>query len=237
MIAPAAASAAAPALEQTIRIEHDRRRLLMRVLASIVALLATCSALVISILRADTPAFRLEHARQLDAALRPYISAMPWWTCTLLAIAVVCALAGTLRNVFRLQDGDPALVISPRGISFRPAVLAEVVRIPWTAIRGLRLRQRKQNRFLAVHVEEPDRYAAQARMFGNFPRLFRVGVRANEIDLASPMSKQAWTETEALLQRYLARYGKPAAPGESARAAARNDADAPRLATSPRARD
>jgi len=222
MIAPAANAAAstaatAAALEQTVRIEHDRRRLLMRVLASVVALLATSSALVVAILRAGTPEFHLEHAPQLDAVLRPYLTAMPWWTCALLGIAVVGALIGTLRNVFRLQDGDPALVVSPRGLSFRPAVFGEIVRIPWNAVRGLRLRQIKQNRFLAVQVDEPDRYVAQARMFAILPRTFRFGMRAKEIELSTPMSKHAWLETEALLRRYLARYGQAAARVENAR--------------------
>ena len=210
-------TAGAPAPDRTVRIEHDRRRLLLRVLASIAALLATCFALVVAILHANEPAFDFAGVPQLERLLRPHAAASPWWTCTLLALAVVGALIGTLRNVFRLQDGDPALVISPHGISFRPAVFAEIVRIPWTAIRGLRLRQRKQNRFLAVQVDEPDRYAAQSRVFGLLP-ISRFGARANEINFTTPMSKRAWTETEALLRRYLACYGRAVA-GQPARAA------------------
>ena len=214
----AADPASAPAPDRTVRIEHDRRRLLMRVLASIAALLATCAALVFALLHANEPAFDITGVPQLERLLRPHATASPWWTCTLLAFAVVGALIGTLRNVFRLQDGDPALVISPHGISFRPAVFAEIVRIPWTAIRGLRLRQRKHNRFLAVQVDEPDRFAAQSRIFAPLPISLRLGARANEIDFTTPMSKHAWTETEALLRRYLACYGR-ALPAEHARAA------------------
>jgi hypothetical protein len=208
LVVPSSRDASAQPLHETIRIEHDRRRLLLRMLASVLALLATCSALIVAILHAQEPALLLAGVPQLDRWLRPHAAAAPWWTCTLLTLAAISALGGTLRNVFRLQDGDPALVISPRGLSFRSTVFGEFVHIPWMAIRGLQLRQRKQNRFLAVQVDEPERYAAQAGIFRSLMRSMRPVRRANEIDFTTPMSKRAWQETEALLRRYLAHFGQ-----------------------------
>jgi hypothetical protein len=185
---------AAVSLERTVHIEHDRRRLAFAVFASAIATLALPVMLAVSIMHPAHPA--------------------PAWTFAPLGLAIVIAAFGLLRNISRLQDSDPALVISPRGLSFRPQVFGETARIPWTAIRGFRSRSYKQHRFIAVQVDDPDRYVSRS----GFLHLLRgIGKRrsaASEISFSTPMTKQAWKNLEIVLQRYLAHYGGRAATAD-----------------------
>ena len=182
---------ASESLQRTLRIEHDRRRLAFAMLASGFATLALLVMLVVNIMHPAHPA--------------------PSWTLAPLGVAIVLAALGLLRNIWRLQDGDPALVISPRGLSFRPQAFGEIARIPWSAIRGFRSRSYQQQRFIAVQVDDPDRYAPRA----GFLHLLRgLGIwrsASNEVGFSTPMTKAAWKEIEDALQRYLAQYGAPAA--------------------------
>ena len=193
----------------TIRIEHDRRRLLLRVLASGFAFVAICVGLVVASLHLgdnvfEAPGIPAELRAELQGALRA--TGMPWWTLIALGVALVTGGFGLLRNVYRLQDGDPAVVVSPRGLSFRPTVFGETTRIPWSAIRGVRLRRFKQHRFIGVQVDDVERYAAHIGARARLRRLFNPG-GTTELSISSPMARDAWTRTESLLQRYLAHYG------------------------------
>jgi hypothetical protein len=189
-----AETAAALSLERTVRIEHDRRRLAFAVFASGVATLALPVMLVVGMMHPTRPA--------------------PAWTLAPLGLAVVIAAFGLLRNIGRLQDGDPALVISQRGLSFRPQVFGETARIPWTAIRGFRSRSYKQQRFIVVQVDDADRYVSRAGFLHLLRRLGKRRAAANEISFSTPMAKQAWKDLELVLQRYLAHYGTRTAPAD-----------------------
>jgi hypothetical protein len=190
---------------ETIRIEPDRRRLLLRVLASGFAFVAICVGFVVASLHLADNVFEAPGIPpELRAALRA--TGMPWWSLIALGIALVTGGFGLLRNVYRLQDGDPALVVSPRGLSFKPTVFGETSRIPWSAIRGVRLRRFKQHRFIGVQVEDVERYAAHIGARARLRRLFDPGA-TTELSINSPMAREAWARTESLLQRYLARYG------------------------------
>jgi uncharacterized integral membrane protein len=174
-------------LQRTVRIEHDRKRLALAVLASGAGMLALLVALAASIAR-------VEHSA-------------PGWTLAPLGLAILLAALGFLRNIVRLQDGDPALVISPRGLSFRPQVFGEPVRIPWTAIRGFRSRSYKHIRFIAVQVDDADRYVSRAGFLRVLHRLGKPRAATNEIGFSTPMAKPAWKQLEIVLQGYLAQYG------------------------------
>ena len=203
---------------QTIRIEHDHRRLLLRVLASGAGFLAICAGLVVASLHLGDNAFEAPGMpAQVRAALRA--TGMPWWTLIALAAALVSGGIALLRNVYRLQDGDPALVVSPRGLSFRPTVFGETTRIPWSAIRAVRLRRFKQHRFIGVQVEDAERYVAHVGARARLRRLFDPGA-PTELSISSPMARDAWTRTESLLQRYLARYGDGKNPVDASAGAA-----------------
>ena len=180
--------------QRSVRIEHDRKRLALAVLASGFGMLALLVSLAVSIARVGRAA--------------------PVWTLAPLCLAILLAALAFLRNIVRLQDGDPALVISPRGLSFRPQVFGELVRIPWTAIRGFRSRSYKHMRFIAVHVDDVDRYVSHA---GFLRVLYRFGKRpaADEIGFSTPMAKPAWQRLEIMLQSYLAHYGGLAAATSS----------------------
>lgn len=175
----------------TIRIEHDRKRLVLAALASGIAALVVPGLFFIGIMHAPRVA--------------------PAWTWAPLSVAVLIAAAGFLRSIIRLQDGDPALVLSPRGVDFRPYLFGEIVRIPWKAIRGFKSRRYKQQRFIVFQVDDIDRVAPRVG-FSGFPR--RAGRRrlgAGEISFSTPMAKSAWNDLEAALDRNLAQHGRPGA--------------------------
>ena len=173
----------------TVRIEHDRKRLAMATLASGVAALIVPGMFFVGILHP------------------PRIA--PEWTFVPLSVAVLFAAIGFLRSIIRLQDGDPALVLSPRGLDFRPSVFGEIVRIPWNAIRGFKLRSYKQQRFIVLQVDDIDRYAPRVGFAGFLRRIFKRRAGADEISFSTPMAKSAWNDLESLLRRYLEQYGRP----------------------------
>jgi hypothetical protein len=181
-----AGTEAAESLQRTVRIEHDRRRLAFAALASAIATLALPVMAVLGVMHPAHPA--------------------PAWTLAPLGVAIAVAAFGLLRNVSRLQDGDPALVISPRGLRFRPQGLGEIARIPWSAIRGFRSKSYKQHRFIAVQVDDAERYVPRTG-FLHLLRGLRLRSAENEISFSTPMAKQAWKDLEILLQKYLAHYG------------------------------
>jgi hypothetical protein len=189
VLAEAATTAESP--QRTVRIEHDRKRLALAVLASGLGMLALLVSLAVSIARVGHSA--------------------PAWTLAPLGLAILLAALGFLRNIVRLQDGDPALVISPRGLSFRPQLFGELVRIPWTAIRGFRSRSYKHIRLIAVQVDDVDRYVSRSGFLGVLYRLGKRRSAANEIGFSTPMAKPAWARLEIVLQSYLAQYGGLAA--------------------------
>jgi hypothetical protein len=175
--------------EKTVRIEHDRKRLLFATFGSG---MSASFALVYLIWRITHPSF-----------------IAPWWALTMLAVVALTAVINMLRNLYRLQDADPALVISPLALKFKPAVFGEMVSIPWTAIKSLRSKRRKQFRYLVLQVNDVDRYMPRMSFFSN--RNLLLGTRAHEnvVVFGAPISKSAWKELDALLQRYLTYYGKP----------------------------
>lgn len=190
-VAPAAQSA-----EGTIRIEHDRKRLALAALArGLAVLIIPCTFFAGNLHRAQIA---------------------PEWTLAPLGAAILVAVLGFVRSIIRLQDGDPALVLSPRGLDFRPSLFSEIVRIPWKAIRGFESRSYKQLRFIVLQVDDIDRYAPRIG-FAGFLR--RTGLRrlgADQISFSTPMSKPAWNSVEAVLRRYLAQHGRPGAVSDNA---------------------
>jgi hypothetical protein len=198
---PADATPAASA-NGTVRIEHDRKRLAMAALASGIATLIVPSMFFAGVLH--PPRMATE------------------WTLALLAVAVLVAVVGFVRSIVRLQDGDPALVLSPRGLDFRPSVFGEIVRIPWTAIRGFKSRSYKQQRFIVFHVDDIDRYAPRIGFAGFLLRIGRRQLDADRISFSTPMAKSAWKDLEALLQRYLDQHGRPGATNNNVKAGEAN---------------
>jgi hypothetical protein len=131
--------AATGAADGTIRIEHDRRRLALAAAASGLAMLLVPCMFIVS-------------------SLHPGRAA-PTWTLAPLGVALLVAALGFVRSIIRLQDGDPALVVSPRGLNFRPYLFGEIARIPWRAISGFKSRSYKHQRFIVLQVDDIDRYA------------------------------------------------------------------------------
>jgi hypothetical protein len=115
-----------------------------------------------------------------------------------------------------LQDGDPALVMSPRGLDFRPTLFGEIVRIPWRAIRGFKSRSYKQQRFIVLQVDDLDRYAPRVGFAGFLRRIGWRRLGADQISFSTPMAKAAWNDLEAVLRRYLAQHGPPGATNDNA---------------------
>ena len=209
-----AASDAGNALHRTVRIEHDRRRLALRLLASAVALLAACAAFVSTWLHAGAG---LLH----DPALPPPVQALlrattvPWWATFTLGVAVLGAAVGVLRSIYRLQDGDAALVVSPQGLKFRPSVFGETASIPWHAIRGVRLVRLKNQRSIALAVANVDRYVAHVGLRARLRNSISSTSPAPEILFTSALAPDDWKRTVKLLQDYLVCYGQRA-PAQAA---------------------
>ena len=180
----------------TIRIEHDRKRLALAAMASAVA------ALIIP---------GMYFAGNLHR-----VPIAPVWTMVSLGVAIFIAALGFVRSIIRLQDGDPALVLSPRGLDFRPALFSEIVRIPWTAIRGFKSRSYKQQRFIVLQVDDLDRYAPRVGFAGFLRRIGRRRIGADQISFSTPMAKAAWNDLETLLRRYLEQHGRPDATSSAA---------------------
>jgi hypothetical protein len=175
--------------EGTIRIEHDRKRLALAALASGLAALLVPGVFIVG------------HLHPVRTA--------PEWTLAPLCVAVLIAAVGFVRSLIRLQDGDPALVVSTRGVDFRPYLLGEIVRIPWTAIRGFKSRRYKQQRFIVFQVDDIDRYAPRVGLAGFLRRIGKRRLGADQISFSTPMAKSAWEDLEAVLQRYLEQHGRP----------------------------
>jgi hypothetical protein len=186
------------AADATIRIEHDRKRLALAALASGLAALVVPGMFFAGIMHP------------------PRIA--PGWTLVPLSIAVLVAAVGFLRAIIRLQDGDPALVLSPRGLDFRPYLFGEIVRIPWKSIRGFKSRSYKQQRFIVLQVDDLDRYAPRLGFSGFLRRIGRRRLGADQISFSTPMAKPAWNDLEAALSRYLQHHGRPGATAVSANA-------------------
>jgi len=186
-----AADAPPSGFEGTIRIEHDRKRLALAALANGAAALIIPGMFYFGIIHP--------------------VRMAPAWTLVSLTVAVLIAAIGFVRNIIRLQDGDPALVLSARGLDFRPWLFGEIVRIPWTAIRGFKTRHYKHHRIIVLQVDDIDRYAPRVG-FTAFLRYFgRQRPDAGEISFGAPMSKSAWFDLETVLKRCLAQRGRPAA--------------------------
>jgi hypothetical protein len=200
----------APGLDATVRIEHDRKRLLLRLAAAGASLLAMGVALVITLLHAGDFIAHPTGVHDVDALLPHYVTQVPRWAPIILVLTLAGGCAGLLRIIFRLQDADPALVISPRGVRFRPTLFGDVAQIPWSAIRGLKLRRYKQQRYIDFQVDGIDRYVSRLGLRGRLHRLLRGG-EYGIATLSSPMSRTAWKNTGELLERYLAHYRS--APG------------------------
>lgn len=175
----------------TIRIEHDRKRLALAALARGVAALVVPGMIFVRILQP------------------PRIA--PAWTWAPLSIAVLIGAIGFVRGIIRLQDGDPALVLSPRGLDFRPYLFGEIVRIPWKAIRGFKSRSYKQQRFIVLQVDDLDRYAPRLGFSGFLRRVGGQRLGADAITFSTPMAKPAWNDLEAMLRLYLEQHGSPGA--------------------------
>ena len=181
--------------EGTIRIEHDRKRLALAALASgLAVLIIPCTFFAGNLHRAQIA---------------------PAWTLAPLGVAVLVAALGFVRSIIRLQDGDPALVMSPRGLDFRPSLFGEIVRIPWKAIRGFKSRSYKQQRFIVLQVDDIDRYAPRVGFAGCLRRIGRRRLSMDQITFSTPMAKSAWNDLEAMLRRYLEQYGRPGASNSS----------------------
>ena len=199
-----------PGLDATVRIDHDRKRLLLRLFAAGAGLVAMGVALAITLLHAGEFTVHPTGVHEVDALLPHYVGQVPRWAPVILVLTLASGCVGLLRSIVRLQDGDPALVISPRGVRFRPTLFGDVAQIPWSAIRGLKLRRYKQQRYIDFQVDGIDRYVSRLGLRGRLHRLVRGG-DCGIATLSSPMSRTAWKNTGELLERYLAHYRNAAA--------------------------
>lgn len=192
-ITPAKASPAdakKPALDRTLRIEHDRKRLAFAALASGAGTVAAFGYLV----------WRLAHPDRIVPE---------WWAMSSLSLAALVATLGFLRSWYKLLDGDPAIVVSPRGLRFRPSPLSEPALIPWSAIKEFKTQTYKNHRYLKIKVENCSRFVSHPGILGRWRWFIAERVKPDELSFSTPMSKQAWRDFEALLQEYLKHYSQP----------------------------
>jgi len=211
----------------TVRIEHDRRRLLRMTVASMFAVLTTGGAVVLALLHSAGLSASMAASPGLDAVLPGYTRSMPWWTAIPLGIALLLAIARMLRNLYRLQDADPALVISPRDLRFKPGVFGEAVRVPWESIRDVKTHRFKQQRSIVLQIADVDRYVPRSGLFSPWRRRGVAGPGSGEVSLTMPMSRGALDELAVLLKSHLIRSGRPATPDDTAQTARAKDSPQP----------
>lgn len=194
--------------ESSRRIEYDRRRVFATVLVSGFATLATWGGLIVALAHPGAA----QVGRDLPPELRGYglqqFTVVPWWAVLALVPAALVATFQFLACLFRLQDGDPAFVLSPRGMLFRPSVFGERVRVPWTAIRRVKARRFKNHRSIVLYIDEIDRYAPRGGLLGTLRRLRDAAAGGGSVRVRTPMSQNAWKQLAALLQEHVARYGR-----------------------------
>ena len=220
---PQRRSAIGEAASATVRIEHDRGRLMWTTFASALAVVTAAGAIVLTMLHVGKFSASLSAIPGMDAVVPDYARAMPWWTAFPLGVALLVAIAKMLRNLFRLQDADPAFVVSARDLRFKPGVFGEAVRIPWTAIRDAETHRFKQHRSIVLQVDDIDRYVPRTGWFSPIRRRGAWGPGSGQISLEVPMSRKALDELAKLLQSHLVRNGRTAAV-DAARAAGSPDA-------------
>jgi len=189
----------------TLRIEYDRRRLLLTALASVLATVMAGAALALALAHGSRVSASLLAAPGLDPQFVRLLGSIPWWTPLALGIAVLFAVARMLRNFYRLQDSDPAFVLSPRDLRFKPSVFGEAVRVPWTALRGVKARRHGKHRSIELRIDDVERYVPGSGLLAALHR------RRGAVTLRVPLSRAALDELAALLQTHLDRYGKAAA--------------------------
>jgi hypothetical protein len=206
-------TAAEASLNRTVRIEYDRKRLAKTVLGHAIVVIVTIDWLVWRIVhpqRTPEPATGLQSVGLVWRLLQPD-RAVSWWALASVVLAALVAVLRMLRFVYQLQDGNPAMILSPRGLSLKPRVHGEMAQIPWNAIRGIKRTRLKKSDHLVMQVESLDRYAPHWSLFGHWQALNRRRNTGDDLDFSTPMSPAAFAELETLLQRYLAQYWRPAA--------------------------
>ncbi|MGA9333182.1 MAG: STM3941 family protein [Rudaea sp.] len=155
--------------------------------------------------QADVDVFRLKSIQRHSLVTSP-------WVPIELGIAALLATFGMLRIVYRLQDSDPVLIISPRGVSFKPNLFGEVANIPWVAIRAIKMRKIKHQRRLTFQVDDSNRYVPRSGIALYWPRPNGANANTRAIALNIPTSRRASATIESTLRQYLAHY-RPAEKG------------------------
>lgn len=194
----------------SVRIEYDRRRLTLIALVSAFAAITTSAALILALAHMERLPAAVLRARGLHPELVTLVSSIPTWAPIALAFAASLAVIRMLRNLYRLQDSDPAFVASPRDLRFKPGVFGESVRIPWTSIRGVRTRRHGKHRSIILQIDDLDRFVPRSGLLAS------LRPRRSEIALQMPLSRAALDELAILLQTYLARHGKAALGADAA---------------------
>jgi hypothetical protein len=150
----------------------------------------------------------------VDAIVGRY-STIPWWAGVALIPAAMFATARFLGSVYRMQDGEPAFVLSPRGLQFRPSVFDERVRVPWSAIRKVAGRRMKNHLAIALTIDDVDRHVPSGGALAGLRRFARL--RRNTIVVGTPMARRAWKDLVARLQQQVAEHATEHAPPVPAR--------------------
>lgn len=226
---PPPAPVAAVDVGSHVDIAHDRKRLLAMTVLSALALILCLGWLVLSFtgqavqtahdglppVLHSLPLVRHEvHVPGLPAVGFYSLRESPWFSLEL-GLAALLALAALLRNIYRLQDADPVLTVSSKGLAFKPSLLGSRVSIPWSAIHDVRFRKLKRLCRVAVVVDRADRYAPQFGFALARLRLPGMAAPAQTVALTVSMGDAAWQRTQACIRGYLAAAGKPAAAAKS----------------------
>ena len=191
----------------TTRIEYDRRRLMLTALASVLATVMASTALALALAHGSRFSESLIATPGLDPQFVRLLGSIPWWTPLALGIAVLVAVVRMLRNFYRLQDSDPAFVLSPCDLRFKPALFGEAVRVPWTALRGVKTRRHGKHRSIELRIDDIERYVPGSGLLASLRR------RRGAVTLRVPLSRAGLDELAALLQTHRDRYGKGAVEG------------------------
>lgn len=193
-------------VDGSVRIELNRRKLLLQAIAGLATIVGGIVAIVLVLMHLDPfSAQSWPDPTHLTDSFR----APQWAHAGGAGIAVLAGIFAWLRTVARLQDGDAALVVSPRGLlNNSDAPGREIGLVPWTAIERLQTRRFKHNRFIVVRLRDPGRWMSSPGVFGSLRQRVRAHVVGSPLTIRTNLLQAKAQDIEKLLERYLAQYGR-----------------------------
>jgi hypothetical protein len=136
-----------------------------------------------------------------------------------LTIALLGGLAAMLRGISQLQNGEPGLIVGPRGLTIHAGDVGTLGPIPWSAVSKLETKRHSGRPYVAVQLREPGRFLPDPGLLGQLLGALNRRMSSGAVTISPQWLQIAPKDLDALLQRYFERYrgGNPAAESDAER--------------------